>query len=115
MYRFIKAQTLRHGAHADVVVHVGFYSDVANCTPGPRRIFRVSIASDGTQANGPSSEPDISGNGDFVAFTSSAINLVSNDTNGIDDVFIHYIGFTGEVRFRRESQASQAYLPLVQQ
>ena len=92
-----------------------FYSDVTTCTPGPRRIFRVSIASDGTQANGPSSEPDISGNGDFVAFTSAATNLVQNDTNGIDDVFVHYIGFTGEVRFRRESQASQAYLPLVQQ
>ena len=89
--------------------------DVANCTPGPRRLFRVSIASSGTQANGASREPDISGNGDFVAFTSAATNLVADDMNGIDDVFVHYIGFTGEVRFQRASQASQVYLPVVQQ
>ncbi len=85
--------------------------DIENCVPGPRRLFRISIASDGTQANGASSEPDISGNGDFVAFTSAATNVVADDTNGIDDVFVHYIGFTGEVRFQREWRA---YLPLIQ-
>ena len=52
---------------------------------------RVSVASDGTQANGPSSSglTTISGDGRFVAFSSSATNLVPGDTNGVRDVFVH--------------------------
>ena len=50
---------------------------------------RVSIASDGTQGNGFSGDPSISGGGRFVAFTSFATNLVNGDTNGTGDIFIH--------------------------
>ncbi len=50
---------------------------------------RVSVASDGTAANNESSRPAISGDGRFITFTSSASNLVSGDTNGVDDVFLH--------------------------
>lgn len=50
---------------------------------------RVSIASDGTQANGDSFYPSISTDGLFVAFESDASNLVSEDTNNIRDVFVH--------------------------
>lgn len=50
---------------------------------------RVSVASDGTEANGGSFGPSISADGRFVAFTSSASNLVPNDTNGKEDVFVH--------------------------
>ncbi|MDL1921870.1 hypothetical protein FBQ95_04595 [Chloroflexi bacterium CFX3] len=50
---------------------------------------RVSVASDGTQGNGNSTQAAISADGRFVAFESSASNLVSDDTNGIDDVFVH--------------------------
>ena len=39
-------------------------------------------------ANGPSSAPAISGNGRYVAFASSASNLVANDTNGVSDIFV---------------------------
>jgi Tol biopolymer transport system component len=48
----------------------------------------VSVADDGTQANGPSSNPDISADGRYVVFQSSASNLVPDDTNGESDVFI---------------------------
>ena len=68
-----------------------FYSDPETCSPGPSKITRVSIAGDGEQANNHSREAAISGNGAFVAFTSSATNLVIGDTNGIDDVFVHFI------------------------
>ncbi|WP_354697405.1 hypothetical protein DSM112329_03031 [Paraconexibacter sp. AEG42_29] len=51
-------------------------------------LVRVSIASDGTQANGPSGQPDISGDGRFVVFSSAATNLVADDTNGRIDVFV---------------------------
>ena len=42
---------------------------------------RVSVASDGTQANNFSFEPSISADGRYVAFVSWADNLVSGDTN----------------------------------
>ena len=51
--------------------------------------LRVSIDSAGSQANAPSSEPAISADSRFVAFSSSATNLVSGDTNGWSDVFSH--------------------------
>lgn len=50
---------------------------------------RVSVASDGTEANGGSFAPSISADGRFVAFTSQASNLVANDTNRRQDVFVH--------------------------
>ncbi len=49
----------------------------------------VSVASDGTQANGTSFTPSISADGDVIAFRSDATNLVPNDTEGHLDVFVH--------------------------
>ena len=51
--------------------------------------IRVSVASGGGQANEESLEATISGDGRFVAFLSFASNLVSGDTNGEGDVFVH--------------------------
>ncbi len=50
---------------------------------------RVSVASDGTQADGESREPRISGDGRYIVFTSDATNLVTGDHNGLADVFVH--------------------------
>ena len=50
---------------------------------------RVSVDSAGNQANGTSWYPAISADGRYVAFYSFASNLVSGDTNGFGDVFIH--------------------------
>ena len=50
---------------------------------------RVSVASDGTQGNGLSIHPALSANGRYVAFFSEASNLVSGDTNGTSDIFVH--------------------------
>ncbi|MDZ7732595.1 MAG: hypothetical protein U5R31_05265 [Acidimicrobiia bacterium] len=49
---------------------------------------RVSVATDGTQGNDESSEPAISADGRYIAFHSSAGNLVPDDTNGAADVFV---------------------------
>jgi Tol biopolymer transport system component len=48
---------------------------------------RVSVSSAGTQSNGISQMPDISADGQVVAFQSYGANLVPNDTNGTSDVF----------------------------
>ncbi len=52
-------------------------------------IRRVSVASDGTEANGRSTYPAISGDGRFVAFRSEASSLVARDTNAQADIFVH--------------------------
>jgi Tol biopolymer transport system component len=48
----------------------------------------VSVALDGTPSQGWSGEPSVSGDGRYVAFTSSARNLVADDTNKLNDVFV---------------------------
>ena len=50
---------------------------------------RVSVASSGGQGNNGSSSPSISENARYVAFDSWASNLVSGDTNGWGDIFVH--------------------------
>jgi len=54
---------------------------------------RISVASDGTQANGSTGAKypgtDISADGRYVVFNSSASNLVPNDSNGEPDLFVH--------------------------
>jgi hypothetical protein len=63
------------------------------CTP---KTTRISVAADGSQANGdsgstvtsPTGSLAVSFDGRYVAFASSATNLVAGDTNGLDDVFL---------------------------
>ena len=49
----------------------------------------VSVDVDGNEGNGSSSGAAISADGRFVAFESSASNLMPGDTNGANDVFVH--------------------------
>jgi Tol biopolymer transport system component len=51
-------------------------------------VTRVSLATDGVQANERSYSPSISADGRLVAFSSFATNLVPDDTNGLLDVFL---------------------------
>ncbi len=89
---------------------VAFYSYANNLVPGDtnggpsnfedkKDIFvrdrqrgvteRVSVSSSGAQADHGSRYPSISADGRFVAFESAATNLVSGDTNGASDIFVH--------------------------
>jgi hypothetical protein len=65
----------------------------------PRRTERASVGSTDGQANGTSGDDaaEISANGRFVAFTSSATNLVPHDTSGTNDALVHDRR-TGETR-----------------
>ena len=81
---------------------VVFQSDATNLVGGDtnavRDIFirdrsagttrRMSVSSAGAQADGESLSPSISADGEHVAFTSSATNLVTGDTNGTNDIFV---------------------------
>jgi Tol biopolymer transport system component len=50
---------------------------------------RVSVSSSGVEGNHSSSGGSISANGQYVAFLSSADNLVAGDINGVADIFVH--------------------------
>lgn len=79
-----------------------FGSSASNFSPGAPMFFGaiylrdlqsgtttlVSVGAGGAVANGSSAFPFISGDGRFVAFTSSANNLVAGDTNNARDVFV---------------------------
>jgi hypothetical protein len=85
--------------------YVAFESDASSLVPsdtnGATDIFvhdcqtgattRVSVATGGAQSNGGSHYPYISSNGRYVVFESDAANLdlVTADTNGFRDIFIH--------------------------
>jgi Tol biopolymer transport system component len=80
---------------------VAFVSSASNLVPGDNNgaadvfltdrdgnVTRVSVAADGGDPNGASSDPDISADGRYVVFESAASNLVAGDTNGAPDVFV---------------------------
>jgi Tol biopolymer transport system component len=83
--------------------YVAFESEATNLVPGDNNgwfdIFvhdrqtgiteRVSVDSAGNQGNGSSRDPAISADGRYVAFQSCASNLVTGDTNGRADTFVH--------------------------
>lgn len=52
-------------------------------------IRRVSVASDGTQANGPSMIGRLATDGRIAVFSSEAENLDVTDTNNRSDIFLH--------------------------
>lgn len=51
--------------------------------------MRVSVGPRGRQGNNHSADPSISTDGRYVAFQSAASNLISGDTNGSTDIFVH--------------------------
>ena len=53
-----------------------------------RRTSRVSVSTDGSQANGTSGGGSLSADGRFLVFESAASDLVPGDANGSWDVFI---------------------------
>lgn len=71
----------------------------------------VSISSSGILGNSSSYQPSISANGLFVAFSSAASNIVLNDTNGFDDIFVRDLttGQTKIVSISTEGNQANAY------
>ncbi len=83
--------------------YVAFESDAANLTlndtNGVTDIFvrdriagsvtRVSLRTNGDQANAQSFSPRISDDGTIVSFASRASNLVGDDSNRVADIFVH--------------------------
>ena len=58
---------------------------------------RASLDAGGAQGNRGSEYPWVSADGRYVAFASDATNLVSGDTNGLEDIFVRDRGCTGSI------------------
>ena len=69
---------------------------------------RVSVATDGTQANGHSFSPSISADGSTIAYVSNATNLVVGDTNASPDVFVHDVATGVTTRVSEATGGTQA-------
>lgn len=78
---------------------------------------RISVSSDGCEANGASFEPSISCNGRWVAFTSEATNLTAGVARHVQNVFLRdrTNGVTRLVSHRPDGQAGNgaSYNPCI--
>ncbi len=70
-----------------------FFAAPTGCQPDTTSIQRVSMGHDGSEANGASFDPDLAAYGTWLAFASSADNLVVGDTNSADDIFTLFLGY----------------------
>ena len=69
---------------------------------------RISEAADGTESNGDSFNPVISDDGRYVIFESKANNLVPDDTNNLEDIFVRDL-FSGTLeRINLDAESIQA-------
>jgi Tol biopolymer transport system component len=86
--------------------YIAFVSSVPNLVPGDfnqlpdvfvydrtlGQTTRISVATDGSEANGESFQPSITENGRYVVFASTASNFVAGEIGGdfaTQDVFVH--------------------------
>lgn len=103
--------------------YIAFHSQASNLvqgdTNGQADVFvrdvesgittRVSVDAFGNQATGGgSNDPSISGDGRFIAFWSTATNLVPGDTNGAGDIFVRDTAQGSTIRISIDSAGVQA-------
>ena len=71
---------------------------------------RISVSSEEVQGNGSSNSPSIDSEGRFVSFVSSSSNLVPDDTNGVEDIFVRDLvaGVTERVSFTSTGQQANS-------
>jgi hypothetical protein len=65
------------------------HSDIFVVDRKAQLIERVSVSSSQVQGNNDSMEPQISSNGRFVVYASTASNLIINDSNSFKDIFVY--------------------------
>ena len=73
-----------------------------------RRTELVSVSSRGEPGDRHSSQSSVSGDGQRIAFTSSARNLVTGDTNSAGDIFVRDMARRTTVRASVDSRERQA-------
>jgi Tol biopolymer transport system component len=76
-----------------------------------RTVERISVNTAGEEADGESYQSSMSGDGRYVAFTSLASNLVSDDSNSFLDVFLRdrMLGVTSRLNVDDAGRESNAF------
>ena len=87
---------------------VEWTSDIYVLDRNDGSIVRISDAFDGSESDGNSYQPAISPDGGFVAFYSYATDLVTDDNNGMADLFLHDIAAGTTVRVSVSSGEAEA-------
>ncbi len=101
--------------------YVAFDCDASNLVTGDNNLqpdifwhdrqtgqtVRVSVSSSGVEGNGLSRGPSISSDGRYVCFASVSTNLVLNDTNQAEDMFVHDTQTGQTVRVSVSSSGAQ--------
>ena len=74
-----------------------------------RNTIRVNINNSGEEGEGDSFDASISADGRYIAFGSRATNLVTDDTNGVEDIFVHdrQTGETSRVSINSQGQQAE--------
>jgi len=103
--------------------YIAFTSDATNLVTGDKnkktdifvrdleksKTVRVSINNNGEEGDGDSFDASISADGRYIAFGSRATNLVTDDTNGVEDIFVHdrQTGETNRVSINSQGQQAE--------
>jgi Tol biopolymer transport system component len=75
-----------------------------------RKTIRVSINNNGEEGDGDSFDASLSADGRYIAFGSRATNLVADDTNEVEDIFVHdrQTGETNRISINSQGQQADA-------
>jgi Tol biopolymer transport system component len=102
------------GALLSVLIAAGGHGRAASCGA---RTERIDVSTAGEEANGISFRGPMSSSGRFVAFSSDATNLVPDDHNHVEDVFLRDRKLNETTRASVTSTGEEAngpsYLPLL--
>jgi hypothetical protein len=95
-------------AGVPVVVHSSGYTNLQAAADPITTTTRISVDSSGVQGNSDSDSPSVSADGRYIAFESDASNLVSDDTNGMEDIFLRDMQAGITTRVSVDSSGAQA-------
>ncbi|EDN68252.1 WD40-like Beta Propeller [Beggiatoa sp. PS] len=75
-----------------------------------KETVRISINNNGEEGDGDSFDASMSADGRYIAFGSRATNLVTNDNNGVEDIFVHdrQMGETSRVSINSQGQQAES-------
>ena len=98
----------KKAAAAVIVALVAMSFTPAPASAGTATTARVSVASGGIESHGHATSPAISADGRYVTFASTAPDLVPDDTNATEDVFVHDRQSGATTRVNVASDGTQA-------
>ncbi len=89
----VPGDTFAAGSWKDIFVHDTCFGAPTGCTPNTVRVSVTDIPSFATQSNAINDYPQISGDGHYIVFLSSATNYLATGGNGYQMIYLALTGF----------------------